>query len=804
MPKVPNLFVPSEQLRPIQMPAAQAPGVQPFVETESKQIMQLAAGMERLGEGAMSYAGNMRGVERLQAQEQERQAQAAMRIQDRIDDSKVKEIDANFSEWSRDQLQNPETGYLRRQGQAAIDSRVSTIDAWEKRAKEIEDGLENDTQKQAWKLNIARRRPDFRSHVDNHFATEAKASDMMATRAHINASRNDATMAVMSPDPNIAAGYQTFKNTIRDNVNHLAEQQGIPLGSDQHKLMMLDETTKLHSDVIQAFLNADDSKGASKYFDQWKDTGEINAVEKSILGKQIVRFQDKDDGVELGAQLMERKPPPDMSLVGSFSDIKIAERSDRLAQSSNAIDQVRAQMESKTIKTSVGLRAIETIERILDQEDRQYSRSARDVLARGVQWLNSNPTKLLSDNYDLQEEARAFGMSDNLAVYSKNRDIATDPTLYKELMAYSDEEWRKVDADKFATSYFGRLNQTHMDYFMRKINKVKGTLPNSDFEKSYEDDLLKTRALNLGIIVVGAKQDPENVQQFQRIQTAYWTARYQDPSIPKEKLMDEVFQTTPKNQVIAGLDPKTKSELEFTVSQGKTYKLGEIPQDELKEAYATIRKSNASKSARERIPETYQSAIQVWHDALEAKQQSIWRYTIDGLEKMNVPVSSATNLKDRTVSIADAQLALGITAKEIQERSTDIMASPSTGYGADIRDTRNIPIPVFAAIQRQLATADHKFPDQSVVKSRMGDTAFYRELRSATNSVDVPDSVALDSTMSMFFQNPDRVDPAYWRRVLDSFGVRRTNSQMVNPDDLRQQYTAIRDFVRKDIPAYAK
>lgn len=804
MPKVPNLFVPSEQLRPIQMPAAQAPGGQPYVDTQAQQIEKLGAGMERLGQGAMSFAGDMRAVQRLQAQEAERQAQAAMRTQDRIDDSKLKEQDAAFSEFSRDLLQNPSHGYLNMRGQTAIDSRVSIIDSWDKRAKEIEDSLQNDTQRNGWKLNVARRRSDFMSNVDTHFSKEAKQSDLRATESHINASRNDAVMAIQSDDPKVVAGFDTYKNTIVDNVNHLAQENGIPLGSDQHKLMLLDETTKLHSDVIQAFLNNDQSKRASEYFDQWKDSGEINANVRSILGNQISKHQDKDDGLDLGAKLMERRPPPDMSLVGSFSDIKIFERADRLAQSSDAIAQVRQQMESNTIKASVGLRAIDTIEKILDQEDRQYNRSARDVLARGVQWLNNNPTKLLSDNYDLQEEARAFGMSDNLAVYSKNRDIATDPILYKELMAYSDEEWRKVDADKFSTAYFGRLNSTHMDYFMRRINKAQGSLPKSDIEKSFEDDLLKTKALNLGIIVVGPKQKPDDVQKFQRIQTAYWAARKQDPSIPKEKLMDEVFQTTPNNEVIAGLDPKAKAEVEFTVSQGKTYTLGEIPQDELTEAYATIRKSNASKGASEKIPETYQNAIQVWHDALESKQQSIWRYTIDGLEKMSVPVSSATNLKDRTVSITDAQLALGITAKEIQERSADIMASPSTGYGSDIRDTRNIPIPVFAAIQRQLAAADHKFPDQNMVKSRMGSAAFYKELQSATNSVDVPDSVPLDSTMSMFFQKPDRVDPAYWRSVLDSFGVRRTSSQMVNPDDLRQQYTAIRQFVRKEIPAYAK
>jgi hypothetical protein len=806
MPKVPNLFVPSEQLRPVQMPAMQAPGVQPYVETQSQQIEKLGAGMERLGQGAMSFSGDMRAVERLQAQEAERKAQAAMRTQDRIDDSKTKEADAAFSEFSRALLQDPEKGYLNKKGQGAIDTRSSTIEAFDKQAKATEDSLQNETQRNNWRYNIARRRIDFMSHVDGHFSSEAKNSDIQATKAHINASRNDAVMALQSTDPKIQAGYTTFRNTIRDNVNHLAQLQGIPIGSDQHRLMMLDETTQLHSDAINSYLSNEDSKGASEYFDKIKDSGEISESAKSALGATIRKYVDKDEGASLGLQLMASKPS---ASTGSYSDIKTSERSQRISQGYEAITNLYAQINDKSISTAVGLRAIDTVSAIMAKEDERYVREGNDVLARGVKWLNDNPTQNLSDNIDLHEEAKAYGKSDDLAKYSATRDIATNQNVLGQLRGYTDKEWRSLDANDFTSQYFTKLSRDDMSWAIRKIATAQNRATPNDMQKALQEDLLQEAAINAGYKIIGSGQDPEHQARFLRIKNNYWKSRLADPDISTPKLIEQVMEPVgpeSKPVIISGLSPQERGELEFTTKSGTIYKLREIPPEELLGAKKTISQLNAdAKNPSQRIPDNMEMRVEIYDQARQRRLNDIANNVSTKLLDAGIQVKNNVDPKLATINVIDAQHALGMTASEIEERLKGL-SDPrfGGGYRADsgYRKTEMTAM-AFAAIQEQVILEGMSLPTPNQIRQKVGGKPFYDALREATGGVDVDTAISVESAMRMFFSKPDDVDPAYFRHVLQNANVNVTKNN-ISTEALREQYIPILKYVRESNPKLAK
>ena len=374
MPRVPNLFVPSEQLRPVQLPAFQGgPGVQPFIDTQSQQIEKLGAGMERLGEGAMTYAGTMRAVEKLQAQEAQRRAQEQARLQDRVDDAKLKQEDASFAEFASSLLRDPKTGYLPKQGQNALDSYQSTLDAFDKRSKEIEDSLQNDVQRTTWRNISTKRRTAFATDVDGHYSQEAKKADISATEAHIISNRNDAVLAQQSSDPNKQSRFSGFRQTIIDNAHHLSDLKGIA-DPDLRKNNVLEELDRLHFDVVNGLLHMDRPKDAKEYFDKIPD-GDVSANMKSGLSNAVSKANARDDGIKLAVDAM--KPLQGPQRAGSFADIAIQERSDRLQQFEDVKASFYKQISDGTLEPTTGMNAIRQVESMQEQEQRAYVLKAK-------------------------------------------------------------------------------------------------------------------------------------------------------------------------------------------------------------------------------------------------------------------------------------------------------------------------------------------------------------------------------------------------------------------------------------------
>jgi hypothetical protein len=306
MPKVPNLFVPSEQLRPVQMPAMQAPGVQPYVETQSQQIEKLGAGMERLGQGAMSFSGDMRAVERLQGQEQERKAAIAAQRQDRVDDARSKEADNRISEI----LRVASTEQTKRVGKAAVDAWPEVSKDVDKKIKELIDGLDSDTQRQQVKYIADRRLQQFKEQNDKHTIEQERVYNMGETATRINNNMLDAAQDItgydVEPDPksyNVpTAGYRLYKNTMEQESEALSDYKGYPKDSEQRKQDLLEAQNKLHTMVLAQLLEKRDATGAKKYLEYWEAKKEIDPVVSKKVLAELKSTEIANESMRLGIE----------------------------------------------------------------------------------------------------------------------------------------------------------------------------------------------------------------------------------------------------------------------------------------------------------------------------------------------------------------------------------------------------------------------------------------------------------------------------------------------------------------------
>lgn len=302
MPKVPNLFVPSEQLRPIQMPAAQAPGVQPYVDTQAQQIEKLGAGMERLGQGAMSFAGDMRAVERLQGQEQERKAAIAARRQDQVDDARTKEFDNRLSEI----LREASTNHFKLVGKAAVDAAPDVIKDVDKKFEDVINSGENETQRQQVRYLAERRKGQWREPFDKHTIEQERVYNIGETTTRINNSMLDAAGNIAGYDSQEydvqKPGYLLFKHTMEQEVDNLATLNGLPEDSDQRKQALAKAKNDLHTMVLDQLLQKRSVVDAKAYYEYWSGKGEIEpSSAKKLLG-EIKSTEVANDSLRYGIE----------------------------------------------------------------------------------------------------------------------------------------------------------------------------------------------------------------------------------------------------------------------------------------------------------------------------------------------------------------------------------------------------------------------------------------------------------------------------------------------------------------------
>lgn len=270
MPRIPEFTIPTVDLQPQRMVAAQSPSIEPMRNFAPEQMQKLGEGISRAGQGAIM-------------------------IQNHIDDAKVRESDSLLADYTAEALANRETGYKFKIGKAALNSYQSTIDGYNARRRDIEATLTNDVQRKMFAQQADRRTNSFLTDVNEHYVKQAKVFDSATTSARISSKQRDAV--TYRDDPERLNQLLRGQDSITSEVARLAELNGMPTvgeGSEIYQDTVRSKLAEVHSSIITSYLAEDRVEDAAKYFqklDQQKDLDpETSSKMQSVLRKRSEEY----------------------------------------------------------------------------------------------------------------------------------------------------------------------------------------------------------------------------------------------------------------------------------------------------------------------------------------------------------------------------------------------------------------------------------------------------------------------------------------------------------------------------------
>ncbi len=366
MPRVPT---PSVGLQAGAMPQFQATQVSPAQNFMGQQLQQLGQGVEQAGAGVM-------------------------RLADRINDSKARSADTEFSEFTRAALSQ----YRNMRGKDAVQSRDKFLQDLEQKRKELSDGLDNQWQRELFSERATFRSSQFTTYVDDHYQGQATAYEVGEASAALKANFKDFaqqyTAAGTIPQGAVSDN-PIYKDTMRQ-VQVLARAQGIPDDSEQFRLMRDSAEDNLHVTAMLSMVENQDPQSRQMAREYWKQNGQRVSPDNRAKVEQQLRTMDVDDD----AFMLSRE---------------LRGYSEGLGNQMQMLDQLRqiGDIDGVTYNaTAQKLQAAYSLDKAAKDDTRnrlrdEYERSLAGSIQRGEDWsswLSSNP--LLVDSLNTENMLR--------------------------------------------------------------------------------------------------------------------------------------------------------------------------------------------------------------------------------------------------------------------------------------------------------------------------------------------------------------------------------------------------------------
>lgn len=253
MPTVPSSFIPQVGMagEGASVPY-QAPPVMPMDEAASKQQQELGRAMIAAGNTAYRLGSA---------------------IQDDIDDAATKEADTAFLMQAQN-IMRGKSGYLNTTGKDAEASFQSAQDAMAGAAKNVMDGLGNDTQRRMFQQVAARNMVSFQGQMLDHRDRQVKVYATNEAAARADQYSDLAIMSYAERNKSDAAGrpvglvnYQANLAVAIQEVRKAASLNGIPEGSAQMKAMEQKVYDKVATGVVNDLMNARQYGQAEAFLD---------------------------------------------------------------------------------------------------------------------------------------------------------------------------------------------------------------------------------------------------------------------------------------------------------------------------------------------------------------------------------------------------------------------------------------------------------------------------------------------------------------------------------------------------------
>jgi hypothetical protein len=294
MVRVPQVDLPSVSVNAGAMPQFQAGQVVPAQNLAGQGAAQLGQGLEQAGAGML-------------------------RVQDRINDSRARSADTEFSEFSRAAVSE----YRNKKGYDAIQARAQLMQDIQRKQKELADGLDNQWQREAFEQRAGFRNMHFAAQVDDHFVGQSTAYEIGQAKAALDANVSDYTDSFSTPGTIQPMEESPFYKDAMRNVASIMQAQGIQPGSPMWKQAEEGVVTQMHVNTLASLAQSQDPASRQMARDYYeRHSGSIPAAERGKIDKAIRAMNVDDLAFSASQQLMAAFPKDLMTQIETLDNLR--------------------------------------------------------------------------------------------------------------------------------------------------------------------------------------------------------------------------------------------------------------------------------------------------------------------------------------------------------------------------------------------------------------------------------------------------------------------------------------------------
>ncbi len=426
MATVPVYDLPTQEAGVANMPALQAPGVEPMRNFSGEQIAKGGQAMQSFGTTVMKIAD---------------------RLQGELDDAASKSMYNQFAE----QADRIETQYLTLKGKDAVNAAMKTRTDIDAAMTDIMGKAENDVQRILFKNAASVRMRSSNSAIIKHSLVEQREYDIKETGAKVDTLANDA-VRYSAGFRNPQGDFAIYYNAAKKEAGVLADKLGYEPDSAQRQQLILKATNTIHGQAIQAAIDGQNFDNARDYLQRY--------------GNEMTpeTYQRAKKALEIGASDAKEQSIADSIWAESKGDIGVALQKARTTLSGKEEDQVVQRLKIfETERTG-----------IIRQAQNDAKDKAWRVYAETGDIKKVPPTILAgmdgADLAGLQRTAKA-----DLEARSKGVEVKTDSNTYYMLTQEAIKNPDFKDPSKFdLRKYFDRLSPGDRNHFIN-LQRTMGT-----------------------------------------------------------------------------------------------------------------------------------------------------------------------------------------------------------------------------------------------------------------------------------------------------------------------------------------
>lgn len=197
-------------------------------------------------------------------------------------------------------LWDPSTGAMTARGKDAIPASDAAQAGFRQDATTIEEGLANDTQKEAFRRRVDMHHADLGGQLGQHVATQIKQYDADTTDGHVGALL-DAAVKSYADEPSVQRAIDDTRAIETDywRRNGHGEGAGVDDFAKQH---IADRISAIRAAVFEQYSNAGQDLTASAYFERYK--ADFTGKDLVVAGKIADAGSTRAKGQQLASSIV--------------------------------------------------------------------------------------------------------------------------------------------------------------------------------------------------------------------------------------------------------------------------------------------------------------------------------------------------------------------------------------------------------------------------------------------------------------------------------------------------------------------